>query len=101
MGSSSNPPFWGLGEGGVPERLIVVDPTEYPYSVPSFSPSITNVKNIQHLLQDSKLYSDTRCDLLEASARGCTVRHVDEEGLRGYLRDCNTPGIDKVCLRAL
>ena len=101
MGPSTNPPSLVSDQGNA-SKSPVMDQDEYPVCVPSFSPSITNVKEIRHLLQKKDYYSDTKCAIFEASAKGCQWRRdIDDEGLRATLRDSQISGDTKVHFRAL
>ena len=101
MESSTHPPSLASdaedawGDSGI-------DKDDYPFGVPSFSPSITNVKEIQRFIQDKARYSDTNCDIFEASSKGCQWRRgVDDEGLKKTLHDCESSGDGKAHFRAL
>jgi hypothetical protein len=56
MRPPSNPPSLASGEGNASESSVI-DQDDYPCGVPSFSPSITDVKRIQQLLKDKRWYT--------------------------------------------
>ena len=101
MGSSTHPPSLA-SDAEDAWKNSGIDKDDYPFGVPSFSPSITNVKHIQQLLQDKDFYTSTKCDIFEASPKRCQWRRdVDDEGLKETLRDCGPSGDAKVYFRAL
>ena len=101
MGSFTKQPSLASDEGNASDSFVI-DKDDYPFGVPSFSPLITNVKEIQNYLQNRDHYSDTKCDIFEASAKGCQWRRdVDDKGLNETLRDCKSSGDTKVHFRAL
>lgn len=70
------------------ENSLRPDEDDYPFCVPSYSPCITDHEDIQALLQNSELFSETKCDILEASASGCHwYRNVDDEALLKLLAE--------------
>ena len=101
MGPSTNPPSLA-SDAGDSSNSLVIDEGDYPFGVPSFSPSITNVKDVQEILRNKDYFSDTKCDIFEASEKGCQWRRgVNDEGVNQYLRDCRLSEDTKVYFRAL
>lgn len=71
-----------------PEPPLQIDEDDYPFCVPSYSPCITDHRYNQTLLQDSERFSETKCDILEASASGIhRYRNVNDEGLLKLLAE--------------
>ena len=100
-GSLANPPWVAHRGDETFKRSEHVDEDDYPFGLPSFSPSITDVKGTQSILNNREYFGETRCDIIEASALNCRWnRHVDDEGLNRYLLDKPNETLD-LAFRAL
>ena len=92
MASSNDTPSLALGGDKGSQRYWKIDENDYPFGLPSFSPSITNVRWTQSV-HDRAHFGKTRCDIFEASALDHRWRRdVDDEGLNIYLNENGDTG---------
>lgn len=76
-------------DGDAYRKSLSIDEDAYPCCAPSSLPPVTDIARLQWVLEQAGIFDETRCDVLDASAKGCSWRHdVDDQGLKEYLVDC-------------